>query len=103
MPAIPSPALGSGCGFTNASSKSNATLALDPLADNGGPTPTMMPGANSDAIGFGLPEACRSAPVDSRDQRGYVRPAVGCMSGAVDPNGAADDAIFFDGFGFGGR
>lgn len=94
---------GNGCGFTNSSSKSNATLDLGTLADNGGPTPTMMPGTNSDAIGFGLSEACRNAPVNGRDQRGYVRPAIGCTSGAVDPNGAANDSIFFDGFGFGGQ
>lgn len=94
---------GSGCGFTDAGSKSNATLDLGTLADNGGPTLTMMPGANSDAIGFGLPSACSSAPVNSRDQRGYVRPAIGCASGAVDPNGSANDSIFFDGFGFGGH
>lgn len=94
---------GTGCGFTNASSKSNATLDLGVLADNGGPTLTMLPGATSDAMGFGLPSACSSAPVNSRDQRGYVRPAVGCTSGAVDPNGAANESIFFDGFGFGGQ
>jgi len=94
---------GSGCGFTEASSKSNATLDLGTLADNGGPTLTIMPGANSDAIGFGLPDTCRNAPVNDRDQRGYVRPAVGCSSGAADPNASANDSIFFDGFGFGGQ
>ncbi len=93
---------GNGCGFTTASSKSNASLDLGALTDNGGPTLTMMPDANSDAIGFGVPDACRNAPVNSRDQRGYVRPAIGCTSGAVDPNGSANDSIFFDGFGFGG-
>jgi hypothetical protein len=93
---------GTGCGFVNASSMSNATLDLGALANNGGPIPTMMPGANSDAIGFGLPDVCRSAPVNSRDQRGYVRPAASCTSGAVDPNGAANDSIFYDGFALGG-
>ena len=91
---------GSGCGLTNPTSKSNATLDLGPLADNGGPTWTMLPGANSDAIGFGLPDVCRNAPVNSRDQRGYVR--VGCTSGAADPNASANDSIFFDGFAYGG-
>lgn len=94
---------GIGCGFTNASSKSNATLDLGALADNGGPTLTMMPGANSDAIGRGVPSACVSSPVNSRDQRGYVRSAIACTSGAVDPGSAANDSIFFDGFGFGGQ
>jgi hypothetical protein len=94
---------GEGCGFTSPSSRSNATLDLGALADNGGPTLTMMPGAGSDAIGYGLPAACRSAPVNSRDQRGYVRPAVGCTSGAVDPNALENESIFLDGFGFGGQ
>lgn len=94
---------GTGCGFTDPSSKSNATLDLGALADNGGPTLTMMPGANSDAIGRGAHSACVSSPVYSRDQRGYVRSAIACTSGAVDPNGAANDSIFFDGFGFGGQ
>ena len=94
---------GEGCSFTSPSSKSNATLDLGDLADNGGPTPTMMPGVGSDAIGFGRPAACRSAPVDSRDQRGYVRPAVGCTSGAIDPGALENESIFLDGFGFGGQ
>lgn len=94
---------GTGCGFTDPSSKSNATLDLGALADNGGPTLTMMPGANSDAIGRGVPSTCVSSPVNSRDQRGYVRSAIACTSGAVDPGGAANDSIFFDGFGFGGQ
>ena len=93
---------GNGCGLTKANSKQNATLDLGALADNGGPTLTMQPGANSDAIGFGLPDVCRNAPVNSRDQRGYVRPAVGCTSGAVDPNASANDSIFYDGFALGG-
>jgi len=93
---------GNGCGFTSASSKSNATLDLGALADNGGPTLTMLPGVNSDAIGFGRSDVCRNAPVNSRDQRGYVRPSVGCTSGAVDPNASANDSIFYDGFALGG-
>lgn len=94
---------GNGCGFTDASSKSNASLNLGALVANGGPTLTMMPGANSDALGSGLPYVCRSAPVNSRDQRGYVRPASGCSSGAVDPDALANESIFFGGFGFGGQ
>jgi hypothetical protein len=94
---------GSSCGFADASSVSNAMLDLAALADNGGPTLTMMPGANSNAIGSGLASACRDVPVSGRDQRGYVRPAIGCTSGAVDPNGSASDSIFFHGFGFGGQ
>lgn len=83
---------GTGCGFTSSSSKSNAILDLGTLADNGGPTPTMRPGANSDAIGFGLPSVCESEPVNGRDQRGYARSASACTSGAMDP-GSPDGPI----------
>lgn len=84
---------GTGCGFTSSSSKSNAILDLGTLADNGGPTPTMRPGANSDAIGFGLPSVCDAEPVNGRDQRGYARSPSACTSGAMDPgspNGRID-------------
>lgn len=84
---------GNGCGFTNASSKSNAKLDLGALADNGGPTLTLLPGAGSDAIGHGVPSVCNDAPVNSRDQRGYTRSTSACTSGAVDPKGTANDSI----------
>jgi hypothetical protein len=92
---------GTGCGFpTVNNSKSNALIALDILANNGGPTQTMMPLSSSDAIGRGLPSVCNIAPVKHKDQRGYIRSATVCTSGAVDPNGI-NDTIFADGFGFG--
>jgi hypothetical protein len=50
---------------------------LAPLADNGGPTQTMMPGVNSPVLGIG--ESCPAT-----DQRGQPRPATGCDSGAVE-------------------
>ncbi len=78
-----------GCGFTNASSKSNAALDLGVLADNGGPTLTMLPGAHSDAIGRGVLSGCNGDPVDGKDQRGYIRSPAICTSGAVDPYAAA--------------
>ena len=40
---------GATCGFTAATSKSNATLNLGPLANNGGPTQTILPGTGSNA------------------------------------------------------
>jgi hypothetical protein len=94
---------GSGCGFTSAHSKSNAKLDLRAFANNGGPTLTMIPGPNSDAIGQGVTSACINAPINNLDQRGYIRSSIGCASGAVDPNGSVKDSIFFDGFGFGGQ
>lgn len=59
----------------------NITFAdpqLSPLADNGGPTPTMMPAANSVVIGLG-------GDCPTTDQRGEPRPATGCAAGAVEP------------------
>ncbi|MEZ4223197.1 MAG: MXAN_6577-like cysteine-rich protein [Polyangiaceae bacterium] len=57
------------------------TLKQDPqlaaLADNGGPTQTMLPGASSPVLGIG-----QSCP--ATDQRGQPRPANGCDTGAVE-------------------
>jgi hypothetical protein len=57
------------------------TLHSDPklagLADNGGPTQTMMPAADSPALGIG--NTCPTT-----DQRGATRPANGCDAGAVE-------------------
>lgn len=54
-----------------------ANAQLSPLADNGGPTPTMMPAAGSVAVGLG-------ADCPPTDQRGEPRPAQGCTAGAVE-------------------
>ncbi len=78
---------GSNCGFVNTSSKSNATLDLGVLADNGGPTLTLRPGAGSDAIGHGVSTVCDDDPVSGMDQRGRSRSADACTSGAVDSTG----------------
>jgi hypothetical protein len=89
---------GSGCGFsTGNGSKPNATLALGSLANNGGPTQTMKPGTGSTAIGQGVMNVCKTAPVSGQDQRGFTRSPTVCTSGAVDPNGI-DDTIFANGF-----
>jgi hypothetical protein len=50
---------------------------LGALADNGGPTETMLPGAGSSAAGAG--QACSTT-----DQRGMSRPTNACTSGAVE-------------------
>ncbi len=60
---------------------------LSPLADNGGPTPTMLPGAGSPVIDAGN-EAC-----PPQDQRGEPRPKPGagpCDLGAVEVLSPAD-------------
>jgi len=76
---------GTSCGFTASTSKSNATLNLGPLANNGGPTQTMLPGAGSAAIDAGMDAVCAAAPVNGLDQRGIPRPqGAHCDSGAVE-------------------
>ncbi len=53
---------------------------LGPLAANGGPTPTMLPGAGSAAI-----NALVGVPCPGTDQRGLPRPQLGgCDAGAVE-------------------
>jgi len=51
---------------------------LTALADNGGPTPTMLPASGSVVIGLG-------ASCPDTDQRGMPRPTSGCAAGAVEP------------------
>jgi len=74
------------------------TLTMGALANNGGPTLTMLPAAGNPAINH-VPIA-QCAP--NVDQRGGGRPgtgtsAAGCDSGAVEFN-AILDVIFYDGF-----
>jgi hypothetical protein len=71
-------------------------LPLGTLANNGGPTSTMLPQAGNQAINFVPIAQCGNA----RDQRIADRPAgAGCDSGAVELNGLFD-GIFADGFGY---
>lgn len=73
---------------------------LGPLADNGGPTQTMLPQPDSGVINA-IP--CTNVP--PTDQRGMIRPdpassnlATPCDAGAVEANSIPDE-IFSDGFG----
>jgi hypothetical protein len=60
---------------------------LGPLADNGGPTPTMAPPAGSPAI-----DRVACDPAVAADQRGVARPqGIRCDSGAVEVEAAAMD------------
>ncbi|MGN6518351.1 MAG: choice-of-anchor Q domain-containing protein [Dokdonella sp.] len=71
---------------------SSASDALGPLQDNGGPTPTMVPGPGSAAIDMIAAQDC----TQPRDQRGFARPqGAGCDIGAVE---VVVDLIFDDGF-----
>jgi Right handed beta helix region len=70
---------GSSCAF-GAPHLSNTSAALGPLADNGGPTDTLMPTLGSAAI-----DAAIGCPPPTDDQRGVARPAgSACDIGAVE-------------------
>lgn len=82
-----------------ASAPIDADPLLGPLADNGGPTQTSLPGAGSAAINAA---ACGDAP--PVDQRGMIRPDPGsvhaptpCDIGAVEAD-SIPDRIFANGF-----
>ena len=60
--------------------RDNVNLVLGPLADNGGFTPTHLPGPGSAAIGNGTNAGCPAT-----DQRGVLRPqGLFCEVGAVE-------------------
>lgn len=83
------------CGgaFTATGDLNNQTLAMDALANNGGPTQTMLPQSGNPARNH-IPLGQCAIPVD---QRGAGRPsAPGCDSGAVEVGGVID-LIFYDG------
>jgi hypothetical protein len=67
----------SGAGHECTASVTTGDPQLGALADNGGPTETMLPAATSPAVGKG-------AGCPSTDQRGDVRPSSGCTLGAVE-------------------
>jgi CSLREA domain-containing protein len=76
----------SSCGLTQATDHQGAVVTLGALANNGGPTQTLLPAAGSiaiDAIPVGTANLCdSSAPTD---QRGVTRPqGTACDIGAVE-------------------
>jgi hypothetical protein len=63
----------------------DADPLLGPLQDNGGPTWTMALGEGSAALDQGDDAICAAPPVNSLDQRGFVRPwGAHCDSGALE-------------------
>jgi hypothetical protein len=63
----------------------NADPLLGPLQDNGGPTWTLALGEGSAALDKGDDAICAAPPVNSLDQRGFVRPwGAHCDSGALE-------------------
>lgn len=80
---------GTSCGFTAATSMSSTDPKLGTLANNGGPTPTVLPLAGSpllDAIPAGTDGLCPTgAGAPATDQRGVARPqGTACDIGAVE-------------------
>jgi len=84
---------GAGCTSTSGSSFCNTDPVLDPtgLKNNGGPTQTIALEATSAAVDAGDETVCSmttgAAPVNSLDQRGFVRPGAGhthCSIGAYE-------------------
>jgi hypothetical protein len=68
-------------------SNTNPLRDLAGLANNGGPTQTIALEAGSPAINAGDETVCAAPPVNSLDQRGYVRPGTGaanCSIGAYE-------------------
>jgi len=81
------------CGFTNVATgdRENAgDPGLGELADNGGPTPTLLPAATSPLVNFIPIAACGGGDelaefAVTTDQRGIARPQdVGCEIGSVE-------------------
>jgi hypothetical protein len=79
-------------GAQNQVSATVAQINLAPLADNGGPTWTRLPGPGSIAIDLG-----REANCTPTDQRHYARADALCDIGAVE-RGATPDLLFRSGF-----
>jgi len=77
---------GTNCnGCTADTNAVTADPKLGSLVDNGGPTPTFMPGAGSAAIDAGDDNVCNADPVNYRDQRVAARPqGAHCDIGAVE-------------------
>ncbi len=79
----------------NATSRSSTALNLAPLANYGGPTPTMPPRSDSAALDTGNDANCAAVPTVGIDQRGVRRPqGAHCDAGAVE----LSDAMFGDSF-----
>ena len=81
---------GTACGFTQPTDKVNVAPRLSALAANGGPTETLLPAANSPAVGvIPTPTTLNGVAVcgaGALDQRGLPRPDPGpnCTIGAVE-------------------
>jgi hypothetical protein len=72
------------CDFSAKGSINNGNAKLGPLANNGGPTKTLLPAKGSDAIDA-IPSANASCTTPADDQRGVSRPqGPACDIGAVE-------------------
>lgn len=86
---------GTGCDLDHATDQDGvATHGFDSLADNGGPTRTLLPSATSPAV-----SGANDAFCPPTDQRGAARPETNCDAGAVERVTARPRTpIFADGF-----
>lgn len=85
---------GATCGLAGDDLENVSDPRFFPLAANGGPTRTLLPRADSPALGLALEARCTAA-----DQRGQSRDPLDCDSGAVQRSGTAPATpIFHDGF-----
>jgi predicted outer membrane repeat protein len=85
-------------GFTTGQDRTGTgTIPLNPLlgtpASNGGPTQTIAPFTGSPAIDAGDAGVCAAAPVNGKDQRGYLRQAARCTIGAFEADPAIPNAL----------
>lgn len=85
-----------GCpGNATCSGVITADPLLGALANHGGLTPTLVPDPAGSAVDSGDDTTCAAKPIDSLDQRGFVRPFLQhCDVGAVEFN----DRVFASGF-----
>jgi hypothetical protein len=85
------------CGFTQPTDRQSAgNPGLGALANNGGPTLTMLPAATSPLVNVIPPGSCQTdgAAGLTADQRGITRPlGVGCDIGAVEVLGVVVVAV----------
>jgi CSLREA domain-containing protein len=86
---------GDTCHFNTPTDTNNiADMGLAQVADNGGPTRTMLPLPTSPAVDGAVDAACLAT-----DQPGAARPAVGCDVGALEAETAVQlKPLFLDGF-----
>lgn len=87
---------GNTCQLNTVDDLQNTSEALEPLANNGGPTETHLITAAGKAYNKGVNALCEASPVNGVDQRGITRPqGPRCDVGAVEIAFVGRDEMFF--------